>query len=82
MPWEIAVQVDAVGVTSGPSRCAVGVQVRNDPQINLCGRCKPEEAVYDRSPGAFVSVDTADDEYFSTAGWITGFDRDDRASFD
>src|SRR5579884_103693 len=82
VPGEVAVQVDAVRVASGPARCAVRVQVRDDPQVSLCGRCEPEQALCDPSPGAFVSVHTAEDQHFSSAGWITGFDRDDRASFD
>src|SRR5471030_178155 len=82
MPGEVPVQVHAVGVTSASSRCSVRIQIRDDPEVDARRWTECEEPFCDRGSSALVAVDAADHEYLPGAGWIAGFDRDDRTSVD
>src|SRR5713226_5209228 len=73
---EVAVQVDAVGVLPRVASVAVGIQVRDQPEVET-GMPALQESD-DRRSRAFVAVDAADDEHLLRARRIADLVRAQR----
>lgn len=62
MPGKVSVQVDPARIAARIPSGAVGIQVRDDPEVKLVRRGDFLEPPSDRDPGCFVAVDATDDE--------------------
>jgi hypothetical protein len=64
VPWEVAVEIDAVCVAACAASRTVGIEVGNDPEVDACRGWECPQASRDRLSGAFVAVNAANDRIF------------------
>ena len=81
-PGEVAIEIDSVSVATSAGRDAVGVQVGNDPKIELGRRRSLRKPVGNRDARSLIPVDATNDQRTPTGVEVTSLDRDDRPSVD